>query len=87
MYKIHSNAICKSIDEGLMLAKLNDDPEVFILKSIEKEILNLIIDRSISRESLLKKAEEHNYEPQEFLNFSSKLLNKLEKLELIEKDR
>ena len=85
MYKLHTTAICKNHDDGIMLAKMDDSPEVYLVKSVEKEIVKLMIDQKLSQEALMKKAEELNYEPQKFLIFSEKLFKELEKLQLVEK--
>jgi hypothetical protein len=87
MYKLLPSTICKKHDDGIMLAKMDDSPEVFMVKAVEKEIVELLIEGTLSEKALLEKAEELNYEPNKFLLFSQKLFTELEKLELVEKVR
>jgi len=85
MYKLLPGTIYKKHEDGIMLAKMDDSPEVFMVKAVEKEIVELLIQGSLSEKTLREKAEELNYEPVKFLSFSEKLFTQLEKLELIEK--
>lgn len=85
MYKLLPSTIYRNHEDGIMLAKMDDSPEVFMVKAVEKEIVELLIAGNLSEKALLDKAEEFNYEPSKFLTFSEKLFIKLEQLELVEK--